>query len=45
MVGLLPVVMLPGLVFVLGLEMLPFLLIPLVMLVPGLLDHGDGSSP
>jgi hypothetical protein len=45
MLRLVPLFLLPMLVFVLGFAFLPVLLVPLVMLVSALLTRGGGSAP
>jgi hypothetical protein len=45
LVWLLPIVLIPSLVLILGLGFLPFLLFPAVMLAPAFLVRDDESSP
>ncbi|MGA2009195.1 MAG: hypothetical protein ABSH51_01490 [Solirubrobacteraceae bacterium] len=44
LVWLLPIALLPGLALLLGLEFLPYLLMPALMLAPALLGGGDGPG-
>lgn len=45
LLGLLLTLLFPAFVFVLGARMLPFLLMPVVMLLPGFICRGQGSAP